>query len=142
MFPAVCLISKALAGLITANSDDSTPEFVTLTDNEMKMLFDVFQSGSDSSLSISGCIVASVLKGLMECEQNTVKFKQYNLLSLIHQKAESMKLSIGDEILARLQGLLRSSSTEEISSQIDSHDPHGITDTVDSIGKCLSRVCR
>ena len=132
--PSVCLTSKALAGLIVANSDESTPEFVTLTDNELKMLLDILHSGSDFSLGISKCVVTSLLKGLMECEQNTAKFKQCNLLSLLQQKIETLKLSIGDEILDSLQGVSRNSSTKAISSQTDNQDSHGDVDLVDYTG--------
>ena len=121
---SLCVLSKALAGFVAANTNEFTPEFVILTDNEVKMLCEVLKSGSDFSLGISKCFMTDLLlKGLMKCKENIFKFKRHNLLTLLQQRMESSKLSVADEILVSLQGMSISSSTKEITSQPDDHDP-------------------
>ena len=123
-------MSKALAGLvIVACQDVSTCDMIHLSDEEMTVVLDMFQSETESHIYISECTVINVLKGLISNERNVEEFKQHKLSTLLEQHTK-WKSSLMDEIIAQLNGSTEESITD--TSQNDDTALNNVTETFDS----------
>ena len=121
------MTSKALAGLVIVECQDvSTRDIIHLTDEEMAVVLDIFQSETESHIYISECTVVNVLKGLISNERNVEEFKQHKLSTLLEQNWK-WKSSLMDEIIVQLTGSTKESITD--TSQNDDTVLNDVTKT-------------
>lgn len=123
-------MSKALAGLVIVKCQDvSTRDMIHLSDEEMTVVLDMFQSETESHIYISECTVINVLKGLISNERNVEEFKQHKLSTLLEQQTK-WKSSLLDEMIVQLNGSTEESITD--TSQNDDTTLNDVTETFDS----------
>ena len=123
----VRVTSKALAGLVIVECQDvSTHDMIHLSDEEMAVVLDIFQSETEYHIYISECTVVNVLKGLISNERNVEEFKQHKLSTLLEQNCK-WKSSLMDEIIVQLTGSTKESITD--TSQNDDTVLNDVTKT-------------